>query len=64
MKNNNNKLINAIRENRSKFLRVIVANKDLKAGMRINEKNIAIKRVNNNKLGIFIEKYKGILNKK
>ena len=32
--------------------------------MRINEKNIAIKRVNNNKLGIFIEKYKGILNKK
>ena len=64
MKNNNNKLINSIRENRSKFLRVIVANKDLKAGMRINKKNIAIKRVNNNELGIFPEKYKNILNKK
>ena len=64
MKNNNKILQNTISENRNKFLRVIVANEDLKIGMRINEKNTAIKRVNDNQKGIFPEKYRLVLNKK
>ncbi len=64
MKNDDKKLNNLINKNRTKFLRVVVANKDIKKGLKLNKNNIAIKRVNNNTRGVLPEQYHLIINKK
>ncbi len=61
--NNNESLEKLIDQNRKKFLRVIVANEDIKKGTKFSSKNIAIKRVNDNTNGIVPEFYYKLLNK-
>ena len=52
MLKDNNNFLKIIKKNREKFLRVIVANKAIKAGNAFNKTNITIKRVKNNKRGL------------
>lgn len=63
MKNENTELKKSIELNRKKFLRVIVASKNIKKGTKFNKNNIAIKRVIDNTNGIFPEFYNNLLNK-
>ena len=50
--------------NRRNFLRVLVANKNIKTGEIFSESNIAVKRVNNNFKGLSPLDYKKVLGRK
>ena len=63
MLKDNNDFLKIIKKNREKFLRVIVANKTIKAGNAFNKTNITIKRVKNNKRGLSPINYSKLLGK-
>ncbi len=59
----NKSFLKTIEVNRKKFLRVLVANKKILKGRRLNEKNLSIKRVRNNKNGLSPSYYEKLLGK-
>tara|TARA_X000000950_G_scaffold99786_1_gene126183 strand:- start:1792 stop:2799 length:1008 start_codon:yes stop_codon:yes gene_type:complete len=63
MLKNENDFFKTIKKNREKFLRVIVANKKIKAGNTFKKTNITIKRVKNNKKGLSPINYPTLLGK-
>lgn len=60
---NNDETNKIIRKNRKKFLRVLVAKKNIKKGTILDESHIAIKRIVDNTGGLYPEYYEKLLNK-
>ena len=64
MKNNIEEKKNSIAENRKKFLRVMVAQRNIKKGTKLNKSNIAIKRVVDNSNGLPPKYFEKLINRK
>ena len=63
MLKNYNEFLKTIKKNREKFLRVVVADKEIKRGSAFKKTNITIKRVQNNKRGLSPFNYSKLLGK-
>ena len=63
MLKNDNEFLKTIKKNREKFLRVVVADKEIKRGSAFKKTNITIKRVQNNKRGLSPFNYSKLLGK-